>query len=445
MPSRPIRDLDDAVAFVHSLIRAEPRGNAARERIGLAPMRSLLDRLDNPQRGMRCIHIAGSKGKGTTALLLEALLQRAGRRTATFTSPHLQRWTERFRVAGREIPDTRLCAVMEHLRPHVLELRSRGEDSAPSFFDVLAAAALSIFREADVECVILETGLGGRLDATNVVEPAIACITSVELEHTDKLGAELRSVAREKAGIVKPGAALVLGELPGEARAEVEQRARALGVQPARFGREFAATPGDGGQWVFRDEALRLSTPLSHPGRAFAHNAALALACASRSGLVSRELLAEVAREVFAQVTIPGRLQVLGRAPRVIVDGAHTEQSIRALRDTLVELPAAGLHLVVSVARGKEAERVLGPLLADAARVVVTTADPERSVPAATLADAVKAYRPDLDVATVDDPIAAVRLARRAVPRRGTLCITGSMYMAGAGLTALAAPTSSTN
>ena len=205
-----------AEAWLEGLINLERSPAALRQaRLSLAPVQSLLARIGEPQRGLHVLHIAGSKGKGSTALLCEALLRAAGVSTGTFTSPHLERWTERFRIDGREVPEDALAATIGELRPHVEALR--GSPEPPSFFDVITAAAFQLFSAARVDVAIVEVGLGGRLDSTNVVEPAVCCITSIELEHTDKLGDTLAAIAGEKAGIAKPHVPLVVGPLPAEA------------------------------------------------------------------------------------------------------------------------------------------------------------------------------------------------------------------------------------
>src|SRR5215468_4841731 len=229
--------LAEAEAWLDGLINLERVAGPQGLRLSLAPVTALLMRLGEPQRRLRVLHVAGSKGKGSTALLAEAVLRAAGLSTGTFTSPHLERWTERFRIDGREVEGDALAAALAPLRPHVDALRAGPEP--PSFFDVTSAAAFSLFADAAVDVAIVEVGLGGRLDSTNVVAPAVCCITSIELEHTDLLGDTLAAIAAEKAGILKPGVPAVCGDLPGEALVVVERRAAELGCTLARVGREI--------------------------------------------------------------------------------------------------------------------------------------------------------------------------------------------------------------
>ena len=202
-------NLEEARAWLEGLIDVERAPRRRELRLSLEPVTRLLERVGRPERGLSVLHVAGSKGKGSTALFAEAVLAAAGERVGTFTSPHLERWTERFRIGGREVAAPDLADVLTRLRPHVEALLHDPDAPDPSFFDATTAAAFLLFREAVVERAVVEVGLGGRLDSTNVVEPAVACITSIELEHTDRLGATLEAIAGEKAGIVKPGRPVV--------------------------------------------------------------------------------------------------------------------------------------------------------------------------------------------------------------------------------------------
>ena len=213
-----------------------------RERIGLAPVRGLLERLGEPHRRVPCVHVAGSKGKGTTVLLAERLARAAGLRTGSYTSPHLRRWTERLRIDCEPVEDHVFASLIERTRGPAEVMAGDPASPGPSFFDVLTAAALLHFAESRVDLAVLETGLGGRLDATNVVTPLACCITTIELEHTDRLGTTLRAIAGEKAGIVKPGVPLVLGRVAGEARDAILARARDVGAPVWRSARPSASS-----------------------------------------------------------------------------------------------------------------------------------------------------------------------------------------------------------
>jgi dihydrofolate synthase/folylpolyglutamate synthase len=391
------------------------------------------------------VHIAGSKGKGSTALMVEAIARAAGERVGTFTSPHLERWTERFRIDGREVAGDRLAAAVGRLAPQVDAMRREDRATAPTFFDATTAAALLLFAEAGVDRVVLEVGLGGRLDSTNVVTPVVTCVTSIELEHTDKLGDNLRAIAREKAGILKPGVPAVAGRLPDEAREEVARRAREVGATVAWLGEDFSVevrgSASVGRSLALLDGPIELACELPLLGAHQAANAALALACARRAGIADGGDLAEAARRGLEAVRLPGRIELLGRAPTLIVDAAHTAASARALAGVLAEVPRRRCQLVLSISAGKDTEAILAALLPGADVVTVTRAEPLRSLAPEALAAAVRDAAPGLEQRIVDDPQLAVEAARAALGPDDLLCATGSVYLAGIARKVLAAAT----
>jgi len=423
--------LAEAEAWLEGLINLERSPGAGR--LTLEPAQRLLERAGDPQRGLRVLHVAGSKGKGSTALLAEALLGAAGLATGTFTSPHLERWTERFRLRGIEVAGDALAAVITELRPHVDALRAGPEP--PSFFDVTTAAALRLFADSGVDVAVVEVGLGGRLDSTNLVEPAACCITSIELEHTDKLGDTLAAIAAEKAGIAKPGVPLLCGALPTEAARVVEARASALGCPLVRLGRELVAEVLEdglsGSRFRFSDGALGLELELPFPGRHQVANAALALACVRRVGGVEDAVLADVAARGFARARLPARVEICSRRPWIVVDGAHTAASARALAATLARIPRRRSHLVLSVSAGKDLTAICAALVPEADVVTVTRAEPARSLDPRLVAAAVKAVGPRAELHVVPNPQLALRGARESLGAEDLLCASGSFYLAG--------------
>jgi dihydrofolate synthase/folylpolyglutamate synthase len=381
------------------------------------------------------VHIAGSKGKGSTALMVEAIARAAGERVGTFTSPHLERWTERFRIDGREVAGERLAAAVSRLAPQVDAMRREDRAGAPTFFDATTAAALLLFAEAGVDRVVLEVGLGGRLDSTNIVTPTLCCVTSIELEHTDKLGHDLGSIAREKAGILKPGVPAVAGRLPDAAREAVAARAREVGATVAWLDEDFTVELRGAGptgmSLVLRDGPIELACELPLLGVHQAANAALALACARRASIAAGGDLADAARRGLAALHLPGRVELLGHAPTTIVDAAHTAASARALAAVLAGLPRRRCHLVLSISAGKDVDAILAALLPGADVVTVTRAEPSRSLAPETLADRVREAAPAVALRVVEDPYVAVETARAELAADDLLCATGSVYLAG--------------
>ncbi|MGH0037856.1 MAG: bifunctional folylpolyglutamate synthase/dihydrofolate synthase, partial [Myxococcota bacterium] len=369
----PIHSAAEAGAYLESLINFEREPGFRYERMGLAPVRALLAELGDPHRALSVVHIAGSKGKGSTALLLEHLLGAWGEQVGTFTSPHLESWTERFRIAGREVAGERLAAAVERVRPAVERLR-RGEAALrPTFFDATTAVALLLFEEAGVDRVVLEVGLGGRLDSTNVVDPAVACITTIELEHTDKLGDTLAAIAGEKAGILKPGVPCVLAAQPPAAAAAIAARAAAVGAPLIGQGREWRVRSVENGMRVVAPAGVRRLPPPRLAGAHQRSNAAQAVAMAD--SLPGFTLSDDALARGLQSVDWPARLQRLTRGPLVDrlppgwelwLDGGHNPAAGAMLAQVLGGLPPRPTHLVCGMLNTKDISGYLTPLAAHA-------------------------------------------------------------------------------
>ena len=425
----------EASSWLDGLIDRERSRDWSYSRLSLAPMEALLEALGHPERGPSVIHIAGSKGKGSTALFCETILREVGLRVGTFTSPHLQRWSERFRVDGEEVSEARLVRAVEAARGPVEGLRA-GAGPVPSFFDATTALAWLIFAEAGVDCAVMEVGLGGRLDSTNVVQPTVTCITSIELEHTDRLGETHAAIAGEKAGILKAGVPVVVGGLGEEALQVVEERARELRVPLARLGREIElqiqAEGLEGSRFRVRDGGLEVQARTPLLGAHTPHNAALALA-ASRRLLGSEwtmDRLAIAARAGIERTRLPARLEVLGREPWILVDAAHTPTSVEALVRVLDALGGRA-RLVVSISSDKDVASLLDLLLPRARHLTLTAAEPTRSLEPEKLASLVRERAPDLPLRVIPDSAEALRDAAQGIGKADVLCAVGSIYLAG--------------
>lgn len=431
--------LDRAVVYLEGLINLERQPELS-ARLTLEPVSALLERLGNPQHQLPVMHVAGSKGKGSTCLFAEAILRSAGERVGTFTSPHLERWTERFRIDGAEVAPHKLAEAVEKLKPHVEFLRQNSR-TRPSFFDATTAAALLLFAEENVDRAVIEVGLGGRLDSTNVVSPGVTCITNIELEHTDKLGETVEAIAGEKAGILKPGIPCVMGPLQRGAAAVVRNRASELGSHLEEYGVDFemrAEEPepmGSGGLRPIRCEyraadGFSVESEIGTRGHHQLVNAALAISCVRRLGRLDDIQVARAVRRALPRVLLPGRVEILSREPWIVVDSAHTAVSAEGLARALQVLSAGPRHFVLSVSTGKDLDAILSSLLPGAAHVTLTRAEPRRSLGLELLAKAVGRYG-IADVELCEDPAAAVRQARARLTEKDLLCVTGSFYMAG--------------
>lgn len=444
--SEPLSSLDDATRYLDGLINRERASDYVYSRLDLRPAESLVAALGRPHDRLSVVHVAGSKGKGSTCLFSEAILAALGERVGTFTSPHLEHWRERFRIGGEEVAPERLVAAVERMRPVVDALREGPIETRPSFFDATTALAFLLFAEAGVDRAVVEVGLGGRLDSTNVVAPAVTCITSIELEHTDKLGKTEAAIAGEKAGIVKRGVPLVVGALRDEAMRVVRARAESLAVPIWQRGEDFdvhslgAVVEQIGsGQAVPTGQRVRVElrdwTPfeltLSAPGEAAAANAVLAIACVRALGVYDEAAIRQAAVAGLARAALPGRIEILANDPAVLIDAAHTERSAQVLARALESLAPAGYALLVSISSDKNVDAVLAALLPRASRVWLTRSEPQRSLDPDELAKRVRLHRPEIPVDVVEDPMLASRAARAGLAPGQRLCAVGSVYLAG--------------
>jgi dihydrofolate synthase/folylpolyglutamate synthase len=440
---KKLETLADATQYLEGLINHERRPGFDYARLDLGSVSALLEALGRPQDSLSILHVAGSKGKGSTCLFAEAILLALGDSVGTFTSPHLESWVERFRVGGRPIDDAKLVAAVDRVRPEVEALRAGPVETRPSFFDATTAVAILLFAEARVQHAILEVGLGGRLDSTNIVTPAVTCITSIELEHTDKLGETEAEIAAEKAGILKPGAPLILGELRADAEEVIRNRAIEVGAPVRAFGEAFEvlcmsdsaepeAFPWNEQVLCFRARnGFGFDARLAMSGRPALVNAGLAVECIRALGKHSDTAIARAAQEALAKRRLPGRIEILKGDPDVIIDSAHTAESARALSAVLAQIAPEGFELLISVSADKNLGGVLDALLPGARRVWVTRAEPLRSLPPSELAALVREHAPSLPLEVIDDPEKAAEEARDALPPGLRLCATGSIYLAG--------------
>ena len=318
--------------------------------LGLGRVAAVLEGLGGPELGVPVITVAGTNGKGSAVAFLETILGAAGYRVGAYTSPHLHRYNERIRIAGKEVTDAELCAAFERVDV------ARGETSL-TYFEFGTLAALDLFRRAEADAVVLEVGLGGRLDAVNVVDPDVALITTVDLDHAEWLGPDREAVAAEKAGILRPGRLAVYGD---EAVPEAVATAAArLGAPLYRFGRDFGwrDRPGAGEWWG--PDAVREGLPVpALAGRAQGRNAAAALMALA---LLESDLpVTEAAIHAGLQsAQAPGRLQVLPGPITEVVDVGHNPQAARELAEWLRTEPCSGrTHLVLAMLEDKDIEAV---------------------------------------------------------------------------------------
>jgi dihydrofolate synthase/folylpolyglutamate synthase len=345
-------------------------------------IRALTDLLGDPQRAYPVVHVAGTNGKTSTARMIDALLSEAGLRTGRYTSPHLQRATERITLDGAPISRERYVEVYREIQPYIELVDAGREPGQPALskFEVLTAMAFAAFADAPVEVAVVETGLGGRWDATNVADGAVSVITPIGIDHEEYLGSDLAGIAAEKAGIIKPGSIAVLSTQQAEAAAVLLERCVELGATVARQGLEFGVLRRDkavGGQLLKLQGLGGAYTDVFLPlhGEHQAGNAAVALAAAEAllGAGADRQLDVDGVRAAFAGVTAPGRLERVRTAPAVLVDAAHNPHGARALAAALTdEFGFRRLIGVVAVLRDKDVTGMLEELEPVLDEVVVT-------------------------------------------------------------------------
>ncbi len=373
--------------------------------LGLDRMRAALAALGDPQRALpAAVQIAGTNGKGSTAAMTESILRAAGLRTGLYTSPHLSRFTERIRIDGREVDGDWLAELDGQVAGLYVPL---------TYFEVATALAFLAFAAARVDVAVLETGLGGRLDAVTTAEPVATAITSIGFDHTAYLGDTLTAIAGEKAGILKPGVPCFFGSLPPEADAEITRVARSVGAPLSRLGQDFPPVPG----------------PLALPGIHQRGNAAIAVALARASASrLGRPLDEPTIADGLARVTWPGRLERL--SDDLLLDCAHNEEGARALAAALPGIASGRpIVLLTSIVNDKDPAAMFAALAPLATAVVTTRSPNTRAIPAPDLATIAARFHPN--VTALDDPDAALLESRRRATPDGLVVACGSIFLIG--------------
>jgi len=432
-----VRAYDDTVAWLQQL------EVTAGWDLKLDRMRAALAVRGHPERRFPAIHVAGTNGKGSTAAMVESVLRAAGHRTGLYTSPHLVDFTERIRAGGRTMPPDAVVDLVAEARA-ALEPAGIGL----THFEFATLIAFEWFARIGVEVAVVEVGLGGRLDATNVVDAVATAVTSIALDHEEFLGHDLAAIAAEKAGILAPGVPVVVGGLPPAAEAVVRARAAAVGaplLQAGRDGRLVPASslpdgPGDGARnrFVFAGEGtagwdeLRLGLPGAFQ-RANAEVALTLLAAVQRRFPCS----ADAVRRGLGDVAWPGRLATLATAPLLVADAAHNPAGVAALAAELPALlggrPAVFVVAVMQDKPWPEMLRALAPF----ARTMVCTQVGRRAVDAATLAATVAA---PVERVVCPAPPEAIARARALAGPDGAVVVTGSLFLVGAAYAAAGRP-----
>ncbi|WP_170085210.1 bifunctional folylpolyglutamate synthase/dihydrofolate synthase [Kyrpidia spormannii] len=429
-----------------------PRGNAedvqdwlqGLTRFGIRPglerMRWMLDRLGHPERGLRFLHVAGTNGKGSTCAFLESILDAAGYRVGMFISPPMAGERSRVSVGGQAIPEDVLIGYLRVLQPLARELEVREDLGALTHFEVWTLVALRYFEQTRPDVVVWETGLGGRLDSTNVVVPEAAVITQVGFDHMGVLGHTIKQIATEKAGIIKErvpvfttanGVALrVIDEVAAGVNSAVWALDREWAVADRRVLRLGAGLPPEGQQFSWSGDGETISDlRIRLLGAHQCENAGVAVAVArylDRSGVLS--VPGWAIRRGLERAAWPGRLEVAGLSPLILLDGAHNPDGARRLAEALREIRPGTWGLVVGVLADKDVDGILSALKDVASWMIATAPDTPRAMDPDSLATRMR--RIGAEVAAVcPNPLDALETAAAAVGSGGAVCVTGSLYM----------------
>ena len=429
---------EEAVRYLLTLGRelAAPT-QAAAAKFDLENITVLAERLGRPDRAYPSAHIAGTNGKGSTAAFLESILRHAGFRTGLYTSPHLERINERIRINGEEIGDESFAAIFSRLQALIEELLAAHKLRAhPTYFECATAMAFECFARERVEFAVFEVGLGGRLDATNIVSPAITIITRIDFDHENFLGHSLKEIASEKAGILKPGVPVIVAEQRPEAREVIMARAQELTcpvLEPAKI---FGINEESSQNGFFRAHFTELSSgdslelAPSLAGRFQVQNALSALAAArylaSRGFRVSWDNIVEG----IAMTVWPGRLEKLQTNPDVYLDGAHNPGAARELAHFLEQnFVGRKIWLIYGALRDKAVDEVAGQLFPHAAEVIFTEPRTSRAISAARLAEIASHHASSFSV--VSSAEQALDQALSEASPGDAIFITGSLYLVG--------------
>ena len=406
----------------------------------LEPTRRAVELLGDPQKSYRVIHITGTNGKTTTTRIIERILRELGLRTGRFTSPHLVRLNERMAIDGEPVGDQQMAEVWADIEPILAlvdaELEAAG-DTKLTFFEALAVLGFAVFADAPVDVLVLEVGMGGEWDSTNVADGDVAVFTPISIDHAERLGNTVGEIAKTKSGIIKPGAIVVSSAQPAEALEVIEAKSASIAERIAVYGRDFEVLdvePDVAGQRfsvkTLTSEYRDLFLPLH--GEYQAENAALAISAVEAFFGASNRLFDDVLRVAIADSTSPGRLQVVSRNPLTILDAAHNPGGAEVLARAMKKsFGAPETVAVVSILADKDATALLEALDETAKTFIITQSSSPRSIAVDELARLARNVFGAERVKTAESALTAMTLARREVADNGAILVTGSITLVG--------------
>ncbi|MBI5491760.1 MAG: bifunctional folylpolyglutamate synthase/dihydrofolate synthase [Deltaproteobacteria bacterium] len=401
-------------------------------KLSLSRIKELLRLLGNPQDDFPTIHIAGTNGKGSTAAYLSSISGRAGFKTGLYTSPHLIKFNERIQVSGRPISDQAMRRIAVKVRKAAKKMT--GPDRALSFFEFTTAMAFLYFKERSVDIGVIETGMGGRFDATNVVTPLVSVITNIGLDHTMYLGAKVKDIAFEKAGIIKRGVPVITGEEKAEALAVIEKASRRMGARLLKIGQDFTPRKGHDGRLDYSGVDIDIKSLT--PGLRGAHqfkNAACALAAIEVLRGSGFKIPVKAIRQGLKGTIWPARVDVVSRRPLVILDAAHNPDGALTLANALKEFRYKSLTLVLGIMADKDIPGILSSLAPLADNIIVCAPETDRAAsPALIVRMLGRMLRPFSKPAVVKSSVKdGVAAALKDARKGDAVCVTGSIFTVG--------------
>jgi len=429
---------EESVQYLFNLGRelASPR-QASATKFDLKNITVLCEHLGQPQRSFQSVHVAGTNGKGSTSAMLDSILRAAGARTGLYTSPHLQRINERILVDGREISDNEFAAAFTRVQRAIEELLAPGKLAAhPTFFECVTAIAFVHFASAGIEYAVCETGMGGRLDATNVLLPEVAVITQIDFDHENYLGHSIEEIAGEKAGIIKPGARVVSAAEHLIARVVIrkrcaEQSAFLVEIEEAFYLEDVTASDGCFSfTAIAYDSGARVPIALKLPGRFQVRNALTALAAARMLAERGAPIDDAAISRGVASTKWPGRLEKINERPDIYLDGTHNPAGAREIAVFWEQfLPGRKIFLIYGAMRDKAVDEIAGLLFPRAAAVIFTAPAQSRSISAPLLAEMTGHHANRFE--TIPKPVEALNRALELASPEDVIFVTGSLYLVG--------------